>query len=149
MASRYSEPCITRFAIRPQSGSPDAFFEACLEQPLHSPFSPGAEKHWVYSPWFCFTPKQQSSRTTPVKGRGIDGISRAAALGAASFFAFVFLPSTKHTLSSRIASSPSKPYFNAHARINSALNAFIAFDTLVDIITLDILNSQFDRFFHS
>jgi len=86
-----------------------------------------------------------------VKGRGIDGMARAAALGAVSFFAFDFFPSddATDTLSSRIASSPSKPYFNAHARITSALNAFIAFDTLVDIITLDILNSQFDRFFHS
>ena len=154
MASRYSEPCITRFAIRPQSGSPDAFFEACFEQPLHSPDSPGAEKHWVYSPWFCFTPKQQSSRIAPVKGRGIDGISRVAAFGAAcSFFAFVFLPSVAtHTLSSRIASSPSKPYFNAHARITSALNAFIAFccatDTLTDIISLDILTSQLITLLH-
>jgi len=53
-----------------------------------------------------------------------------------------------HTLSSRIASSPSKPYFNAHARITSALNAFIAFDTLADIITLDILTSQLITLLH-
>jgi hypothetical protein len=93
---------------------------------------------------------QQSSRTTPVNGRGIDGWLRLAAFGPASFLPFDFFSEgANDTLSSRIASSPSKPYFDAHARINSALNADIAFDTVALIVTLDISIILFSLFdFH-
>jgi hypothetical protein len=132
---------MARSAIVPQSGKPDSFFDACFAHPLqNSESSIGAPKHWVYSPWFCFSPRQQSSLTTPSNGNGTLGSALATAFNTTFFSPFDFgaFTATLDDSTSAIASSTEKPYFTLHDVAKSKAYACIAFSIAFMWLKLDI-----------
>ena len=157
---------LIRSLISPSVGFPDSLPSACFLHVLQyfSPLALFSFTHWLYSPWFIFTPSHHSTTTRPQNGNTIFGTSFFSVFPFFSFTTFAFssfisftsfiFPFTiftcSATFSSSSASARSKPYFADSIFIVSVVFAWNIssrpFITFAFIITFKLIFFSFLSF---